>query len=381
MSRVVAFAVLVVLMFGAAAMAANAQTTPTREPGRPSGKGPGPTSTNETEEARPEPRRQAGRLTIDDETAVGRYVRFGLDLPSCTVQDYRAYNLTLFSEIRLPATDCRLASGGPPGRIEMRGEDASIRLHDAPNALVQFHADEPVELVPANGLNVTQQDGGLELAIGNLTGRVFARNDTGVLFQDGLVRSVDATMMLHPPRGTSAERREIFDAIQNGKVGAETDVVIENGTIVSETLTYDDVELRVRQKDKDRFDFTVAANLSEGRVFVTNFDPGAWSPERLRVDYADVDEEGRTRAVGIRQADRLEDVLDFDPGKGPVYFVFEDADGWHAAVAVPEFSVHLFQVVGLPLQVVPLLLYGIVIGGLFFAAGGLGILLERRARG
>lgn len=362
-------------------MAANAQTTSTREPGRPSDKGPQATGDNDTARERPEPRRQAGRLMVDDENVAGRFVQFGLDLPSCTIHEYRAYNRTLFSEIRLPSTDCRIGSGGPAGRMEIRGQDASIRLHDAPNALVQFHADEPVDLVLATDVNATDEEGAWELAIGNLTGRIFSRNDTGIHLEGGIISAPEATMMLHPPRGTSMERREIFDAIQQGRVGAETDLVMENGSIVSEILTYDDVQVNVRQNGKDRFDFTVAANLSEGRVFVTNFDPGAWSPERMRVDYADVDGSGRTKPVVIRQAESLDEVLDFDPGKGPVYFVFEDEAGWHAAVAVPEFSVHVFQVIGLPLQVVPLLLYGIVIGGLFFAAGGLGILLERRARG
>lgn len=381
MSRILPFTILVLLVSGAALMAANAQA-PTREThGRPSDKGPNAGSDNETADDRPQARRQAGRMSVDGNHVEGRYVDFSFDVATCSVQAYHAYNTSLFSEIRLPGNDCRIASGGPMGRFELRGQDMSLRLHDSPNALIQFQADEPVKLVPSPALTVNETDKGVELVIGNLTGRLFSKNESSLTIQDGIVHVSDATFMLHPPRGTSAERREIFDAIQKGKVGAETDIVLENGTIVSEVLTYDDVQLRVKKNRGDRFDFTVGGNLSEGRVFVTNFDPGAWSPERLRVDYADVDADGRTHAVLIREADRLEEVLDFDPGKGPVYFVFEDQDGWHAAVAVPEFSVHVFQVVGLPLQVVPLLLYGIVIGGLFFAAGGLGILLERRARG
>lgn len=362
-------------------MAANAQTTPTREThGRPGDKRPDATSDNDTADDR-QPRRQAGRMSVDGTHVEGRFVKFDFDLPTCSIGAFHAYNTTLFSEIRLPGTDCRLASGGPVGRFEMRGQDMNVRLHDSPNALIQFQADKVVEMVPSPEVTVNETEKGVELVIGNLTGRLFSKNESMITIESGVLSSSDATFMLHPPRGTSAERREIFDAIQNGKVGAETDIVLDNGTIVSEVLTYDDVQLHVKKTREDRFDFTVGGNLSEGRVFVTNFDPGAWSPERLRVDYADVDADGRTHGVLIRQADRLEEVLDFDPGKGPVYFVFEDEDGWHAAVAVPEFSVHVFQVVGLPLQVVPLLLYGIVIGGLFFAAGGLGILLERRARG
>ncbi|HEX9816760.1 MAG TPA: hypothetical protein VGB18_07255 [Candidatus Thermoplasmatota archaeon] len=381
MARVVAFTVLVVLVCAAALMAANAQS-PTREThGRPTDKGPQATSDDDPSNDRPEPRRQAGRLSVDGNHVEGRFVEFSFDLSTCRVSTFQAYNTTLFPDIHLPGTDCRIAPGGPIGRFEMRGSDVGIRLHDSPNALIQFQADEPVELVWASNLNVNISDGGVELSIGNLTGRLFSKNDTDISTDGGVARAMDGSFMLHPPSGTSEERREIFDAIQQGKVGAESDILLDNGTIVSETLTYDDVQVKVKKTRDDRFDFTVGGNLSQGRVFITNFDPGAWSPERLRVDYADVDDDGRTHGVMIRQADTLENVLDFDPGKGPVYFVFEDEMGWHAAVAVPEFSVHLFQVVGLPLQVVPLLLYGIVIGGLFFAAGGLGILLERRARG
>lgn len=396
MSRSV-IAVLAILLLGFAGAVATVQAQrPTKEMA-PS-EAPSETDPSETEpsatERRPEskrdnasagnhsnPRRQAGRLSVDEEGAVGRYVQFRLDLPSCTVLDFRVYGKPLFSEIRLPASDCRSMSGGPQGRLEIRGEDVSLRAHDAPNALLQFRSENGnVEIVMDSSVAVTPGEDALTFTLGNLTGRLFDRNGTGLTVDGGVVAGREGSMMVHPASGTSPERREIFEAIQRGKVGAETDLLFENGSLVSEILTYDDVQLKVDRKQKDRFDFTVDGNLSQGRVFITNIDPGVWDPARMRIDYADVDEDGRTHAVAIREADNLQQVLDFDPGKGPVYFVFQDEEGWHTAVAVPEFSVHVFQMVGLPLQVVPLLLYGVVIGSLFFVAGGVGIVLERRAR-
>jgi hypothetical protein len=381
MSRSIAFTILAVLIVGSAAMAVNAQTTKPREThSRPTDKGPDGAGGNQSASGAAESRRP-GRLSVDNESVQGRYVSFVLDLPSCSVNALRAYNVTMFTDIRLPATDCRTASGGPTGRLELRGDGVRLRIHDSPTALVQASADNgSVEFVFVPQIIPEADGAGVAFAVGNLTGRLFPKNETSIVADGSMVSGSDVTMMLHPASGTSAERREIFDAIRGGKVGAETDVILENGSVVSETFTFDDVELKVRKSGEERFDFTVAGNLSEGRVFVTNFEPGAFDPERMRVDYSDVDADGDSHGVLIRKADTLQEVLDFEPGKSPVYFVFEDEAGWHAAVAVPTFSVHVFQVVGLPLQVVPLLLYGVVIGGLFFAAGGVGMVLERRAR-
>lgn len=329
------------------------------------------------------PAREAGRLAIRNGTIEGRYVALSVDAENCRIEDLRAYGTLFFSRIELPGTRCRLTRGNTSGGIELRGDSFYLRIHDAPNGLVQFRShDATIDVTVAAGVGTNGTERSLSLAAGNLSAEIIAgrpRGDVSANFtwEPPLLALREGHFMVHPAAGSTPERRMVLDAIRNGRVGAEADVLSDNGTVVSESFVYDDVELRMRRGGQERFDFAVSANLNEGRVFVANFDPGAWSPARLRVDYNDVAGDGSLHPARISRAGSLDEVLNAT-GYRALYFAFEDASGWHVAVYVPTFSTHVFQVVGLPLQTVPILLYGLVIVGLVFGTGGVGVILERR---
>lgn len=384
-----AIPLLVLLLVSILAVAAvNAQqptqTTAgkTREHGRTT---PAPRETDAN--AKGQEGRRPGGFNQTGGAVEGRYVSFQLDLEACTLTDYAVYGTVFFDAIQLSVEDCSLAKGSGRARMELGNREARIGIHDAPNAVLRIELQENVSaaMMVNPGIRVNETAKHLELSAGNLTARVFTTRSANNPAMDWTAPTItiagaDVDVLFHPAAGNTAERRAILDAISRGKVGAQVDVLAGLGGAQGEVIAFDEVEIRVRQSGKDRFDFIVAANLTEGRIVLVNFDPEAWDPQRLRVDYADVTAQGARRPVRIVAADSLQQVLDFESGGDPLYYVYEDAEGRHVAVAVPEFSVHAFEVVGIPLQVVPLLMYGIVIVGLFFATGGVGVVLERRAR-
>lgn len=339
--------------------------------------------THEPAQAKANSSRAAGHFAAEGDAVTGRYVRFTLDADACRIVDYAVYGTLLLGSVQLPESRCRLGRGDGSGVFSLRGNRSELTLHDAPNGLLHARArGGVVNVTLAAGLAASDSGGAVSFTAGNLTGTIFARrgpsNSSSALQWHAPVAALaDGTLMVHPASGTSPERRQVLDAIRGGKVGAEADVLLQNGTVVSESFTFDEVELRMRRGGADRFGFEVSANLTEGRVFVANFDPAAWSPARLRVDYFDVHPDGSLNPVRIKPADSLGAVL-AGQGDEALYFVFQDAAGWHVAVYVPNFSIHMFEVVGLPLQVVPLLLYGFVIVALVIGTGGIGVMLERR---
>ncbi|MBI2077990.1 MAG: hypothetical protein HYT80_06425 [Euryarchaeota archaeon] len=381
------------VFFAVVAAAAAQDPTPTSRgrpqgtDGRTDGGGRANATDDDPGDERPGERRKPARLSLENGTADGRYVDFLYDAETCTVTDYRVYNTSFFESIHLDGAPC---DTGPPGAergaFEFASSVARLRIHDAPNGLLRFEAgpNSSIRFVFDPNADANATDGGIAIDAGNLSARLFlTEEDPGALIEpsggNANATGVEGNFLVHPASGTSAERRAVLAAIEGGKVGAEIDVLLEEGAARPESLVFDDVGVKVRQKAKETFEFEVAANLTEGRAFVTNLDPALVDSGRIRIDYFDVDVSGRTRSVLIREADSLEDALDATPAEGPEHWAFADADGLHAVVAVPAFSVHMFAVVGLPLQVVPLILYGIVLAGLFFAAGGVGVYLERRA--
>lgn len=376
-------ALLCAILLSAALASAQADVvadpTKTRESkGRPAGE-----TSEAGNETKPGGQRRGGAFEAFGDRIQGRYVQAELDLPSCGVRAYAAYGINLLDTVRLNATGCELGRGATKSRVEIRHASSSITLVDAPTALVRFDLRDNTSLELRGGPNasIVGQPPRVSIEAGNLSASLLlARPHDGTALRiDGAVVHVDGSdgnLVVHPLAGHTPERRAIRDAIAQGRAGGQVDFLPSETGPTSEVLAFDDVDIHAARPQADRLDVVVSATLSSGRVFFANVDPGAWDPPRVRVDYADVEDDDR-RPARIRPADGLDEVLSFEPGSDPSYFAFTDDEGLHVAVAVPEFSVHAFQVVGLPLEVVPLLMYGVIIVGLFFATGGVGVLLER----
>ena len=329
--------------------------------------------------------RQPGRIEEAAGAFDGRYVDFRFNTTSCTVSDYRLYNVTFFDSITLGGT-CESApkAGGQHGHeVRVASDSAELRLHDAPNGLIRFKAEgATVDFDWADALTAAQNSKGVELATGaNLTGqlRVDVDDTPNITIGSGSLQAMNASggFWAHPLSGGSPERIEIRDAIKKGHVAGEIDVLLADGAISTEVLQYEDVLIKVGKKNASGFRVLVDGNLTEGRVFVVNVGPGLFEQEKIGVRYYDEDADGLLEETSIAMADNLADAISIEPGEGPEYWVTHDQTGKHVVVTVPSFSVHAFEVMGLSATVVPSILAGAALGIGLVAAAGVGIVPRR----
>lgn len=327
--------------------------------------------------------RRPGRLVEHNGSYDGRYVDFEYSPVACQITDYRVYNITFFESIQLPGPcEDNVANFRSHGSsAEFESEGGELRVHDAPNGLLVFHADDNgvFSFQFAAGLTPTQTNRSIEASTGNLTSQLRPLGNGTVTLNGSSASIGDGSFWVHPLRGASPERQAIFDGVKHRKVAGEVDILIENGTVSSEVLTYDDVVVRVSKRSESTYRFLVDANLTEGRTFIVNFAPGAFRAERIGVQYFDLDNTSAATQVAIAEADSLADVLQISAEEGPEYWIVHDAAGTHVLVAVPSFSVHVFELSALSAQVVPIIVYGVLLGVAFVALGVAGLMPRRRA--
>ena len=330
--------------------------------------------------------RRPGRIEESAGIFQGRYVEFAIDRENCTITDYKLYNITFFDSIMLEG-ECEAddKSGKEHGhQVSLKSDEGTLRLHDAPNGLIRFSAkDGPVVFDWADGLVANETAKGLELSTGsNLTGQLRVDHDDEPNMTVGsgtlTARNASGSFWAHPLKGGSPERVEIRDAIKKGKIAGEIDVLLSNSTVSTEVLQYEDVLIKVSKQSDGAFRILVDANLTEGRVFVVNVGPGLFEKGKIGVRYFDQDADGVLEETGIVEADGLDDVLSIESGEGPEYWVVHDQAGKHVLVAVPSFSVHAFEVMGLGITVVPSIVVGTLFGVGLVAAATVGILPRRR---
>ena len=323
--------------------------------------------------------RRAGRIAETDGRFSGRYVQFGFDEATCTVHDLRVYDLTVFDEVRL-AGECDPARPGSQGAsVRLRSSLARIDIHDAPNGLVRIDAGEgDTTLSWPAAITAAILSDHLELLAGNVSGTFRLHDDQPLDVQgDTLtVRDTEGSFWIHPIQGGSPERAEIRQHIRNGIIAGEIDVLLEDGTVTNEILTYDAVDIRAAKRSDGHFRFIVDANLTEGRVFVVNLGPGVFSSETIGVRYWDV-ENGSDLETRIDVADTLEDVLTIAAGEGAEYWVVDDVAGRHVLVAVPHFSVHIFDVLAFTGVAKPSIAAGVILGVAFVALAAMGMVPRR----
>lgn len=325
--------------------------------------------------------REPGKIVQSDLASFdGRYVDFTFDADACLLSDYRVYNVTVLDEIQLPAPCDGRGHGGRGGdhgaAFEVGDGNGSLRIHDAPNGLIQVRADNdtPIRITPSADATFNASDPGHAFTLGNLSG--ILRVDRNATF-DNITGK--ARFWVHPLSGGSPERVEIRQAIKERRVAAEVDVLVENGTITSEVLAYEEVVLRAQRGANQSFRFIVDANLTSGRTFVVNLGPGVFEQGKVGLRYWDVDEAGIASEVPITEADSLEDALNITEGEGPEYWITQDKAGKHVLVAVPHFSVHVFEVASIPPEVVPVVIWGLIAGVAFVGLGAAGMFRRRAA--
>ncbi len=335
--------------------------------------------------------RNPGHFDVSGTTVNGFYVEFSLDRNTCTVLDFHVRGVAIFSSIDLPSS-CNLTSkGGSEGgvdAVEIEGEDrgSKLRFHDNPTALIRFDVQrrETVRFQLAPGVEASPaEDGGsIEIGSGGVFANLFVTDDASLLLNDRSIETSDAkgNFLVHPGGPPQSERpteAAIGEAITNQHVGGRIDVLVVNGSVVHEALAFDDVLIRAHQPDDLTFRFLVDADLTEGRVFVVNFAPGAFQEGDVGVRFYDLDNASFPVEVPIQKADDIADVLAIERGEGPEFWLIEDENGKQVLVSVPHWSAHVFEVftasslAGLPgLAVVPpppSVVWGLL-GGVVFVA-------------
>lgn len=332
--------------------------------------------------------RKPGRIVVTNGSYDGRYVDFSLDRANCTLTNYRVYNQTFFDVIRLPAPCDDAKHGGAVrgAEVEIKSAHVKLKIHDAPNGLLRFEAEdgETMFIDLGDGLisNLTKK--GVELKVGNLSGllRIDADdNESTVDFSNATAGDVsgDGRFWVHPLKGDSPERQEIRDAVKKGKVAGEIDVLVDNGTVSTQVLQYEDVIIKAGKKDNSTYRFLVDANLTEGRTFVVNLGPGVFKHDRIGIRYFDLDNTSAESEVAITEAADLQDILAIEAGEGPEYWIVKDQGGVHVLVAVPHFSVHVFEVMSLNAALAPIIVGGVVAALVVVAVAAVGVFRPRRA--
>lgn len=326
--------------------------------------------------------RRAGRIAETDGQFSGRYIQFSFDDTTCTVRDLRVHDVTIFDEIQLPGA-CKDARHDQHGAsIRLRTDLARLDIHDAPNGLIRIEADAGNLTVSwPHDIKAAVISNQLELVAGKFTGTV-RLHDNKPLDVHGdtvTVRDAKGSFWVHPIEGGSPERSEIRQHIRSGIIAGEIDILLEDGAVTSEILTYDAVEIRTAKHDDGQFRFIVDANLTEGRVFVVNLGPGVFSAANMGVRYWDV-ENGTDLETRIGLADGIDDVLTMSVAEGPEYWFVDDAAGRHVLVAVPHFSVHIVDILTFTTLAKPSIALGIVLGLAFVALGAVGVVPRRRPR-
>lgn len=326
-------------------------------------------------------KQKPGRFAEKNATLDGRHVDVSANLTSCTLTDYRVLGIAFFASIQLGAP-CKVRSAG--SQLNVEWEEGELRIHDNPNGLLRFEAEDnaSVSFQLAEGVDAAEEEpASLRLTAAGLSAGLFLTGGGSMAWDHGSrvnVTDAKGNFLIRSPEEGSRGVRAVEEAIEKKKVGGQVDVLVENGTVVPEILPLDDVRMKVSKRNDSAFRFLVDANLTEGRTFAVNFAPGVFGEGQVAVRYYDVDELNVSTEAAITTADDIADVLEISQGEGPEFWIVQDAAGTHVLVAIPHFSIHVFEVLGVPAQVVPTILYGLVFGFLFASAGAAGMFMGRR---
>lgn len=337
--------------------------------------------------------RQPGRIEARNGTYVGRYVRFGFDPENCTVEAFAVHDVVLLEAIALPGA-CEEAEAvrlsGAVARVSS-GSDV-LQIHDAPNGLIHFTSRVGAfRFSWPLGFEATPAGRDIDFVAGKLasTLRVLGDAHADIVNATASVARASGRIWIHPTALGVEPRDRIEGNIRQGVVAGEMDVLAwDDGTTTTEILTYEDVRVTPSQPADGHYRFTIDAELEGGRVFVVNVAPGLLEAERVAVRYWDV---GRSEALEaeILEASGLADVLNLTNDESATYWVVNDAAGTHVLLAVPHFSLHIFEVFSQPPPIVfvppPLpptpAIYGGIIAGVALAAIALlGLVPRRRGR-
>ncbi len=349
------------------------QTQPTSPPTA----GPG-TGGNETaDDRRPTelPPQVPGRMQLADGVADGHYVDFVFDEANGTIGNYTVGPDTFFATINAPGPFGAEAQGAS---VRLTGVGFEILITDNPTGMLRVQSDNAsFQLVLTDAVEANATEPRIDIRTGNQS--AFLTN--GTLDDNQSIETHGGLFLLYGAsvsavaRDYAPSQARIDEAIADGRVAARVQV-LPNATNV---LAFQDADVRGVQQPNGSYQVRVDANFSDGRAFVVDFAPGLLNASQLGVLYYS-EEDGQLVPQGIQRADSLEDALVIEPGEGAEYWVVGGLEGSQAVVAIPHFSVHVFELFGIPPEVAPLVVYGLVAAILVVIVMGAGAFMGRRER-
>lgn len=325
---------------------------------------------------------QASESDEGSSSFAGRYIGFELDPDTCSLRNLELYGEALFDEIQLAGV-CEITElpAGRGSTFRLSSDIGEIRLHDAPNGLIRFDAEEgAIHFDWSDELALEESEEDLSFSLGNLTGTLRMHLDAVRSLNDdqATLGGSAGSFWVHPLGGGSAVREGIREGIRDGVVGGEIDLLSEAGDVTHEVLSYDAIKLEASEQAPGHFRFVVDANLTEGRVIVVNVAPGILKSDKLAIRYWDVENSTEAFTSEIFQADGLSDVMEILAGEKTEFWVVSDATGTHVMLALPHFSVHIFDVVALVASANPSIMVGVLVGLAFVGAAAWGLRPSRR---
>lgn len=329
-------------------------------------------------------------------SVTGKWVTFDYELGSLTIRDYAVQGLVLFDEFYAPhAFDAPKLEGRV---LVARGEFApdecqadaacapealALRVHDNPGGRfdVQCRGADAEEgaggegdegdlwLTLPEGVGLTGgetgDDGATKYALDYGDGQTailrvrgdHAWSDDGTVLESACGFDIVLPSENFVQPFANKHRDEITDAVEEGAVLAEVDIVLaEDGGLASDSQEFSDtgdttnVDIE-RPEEGDGVVVTVDAEGNAGKTGVFNVDSALFEvddlslvePDDFVVTYWDVADDGTKTEVAIEEADGLADVL--DPSEdAPEYWVVLDKDGLQLLVSFPHFSTKQVQI-------------------------------------
>lgn len=332
---------------------------------------------------------KAGEIRRTDGDVKGVYVSLLLDPGTCLVRDVRVRGVLVFASVQVGAKAACEASDasrdGAGARYRIENGDASLLVHDHPNGLLRFEGGSAgVRFTLAEGITGTRNAQAVLLSGADVQG-ILVVNGGAPSAVDGVVvvQGHGGAAVFEPQQAGAAaapmfDDRTLEDAFAQGKVGGRIDILRkDDGSTEPAAIALDDVRIQAEPIAKDHVRVRVEASLPQGKLFVTTFPPEAFPDGKLQVLFYDVDAAGRETPAKILRAATVEEVAN-----SPVsaYTVVVTAASLQVVVNVPHWSTHIFEVLHVPNEAAPILLYGVVIGVLFATTGAFGVALGWRAR-
>ncbi len=217
-------------------------------------------------------------------------------------------------------------------------EYGSLVIHESPTTAIEFDSEsensleftlsrETGALKSGNSIIVGNEDvSGTFIMQGDARANILGRTITFTLGDGGRV------IFRASPDGEAV----IGEAISDGKIGGEIFISSENGYLLEDIVTFEDLKMQTIAADPE-VDLKVSGDLDAGSVIVIHVDKDILGFDSIEDMGVQVDGEY------ISQGNGLSETL-YEGGDGHVYFITENEYGYDVVIYLSHFSDHMITI-------------------------------------